>query len=246
MGNNPYVLANTILSIDLSQDWTNSSVRIISTAKPAGCASLNGPSLWYNPPEGVLYSGFAGWQSLFSTEYIDINNISIWTFTPDGAGSGAWKDVIPPGSTALASLNRPEQTFQAFGNDSAWVLGGFDEYQPGQYPYLPSMVHFNMSSKTFMNTSTPSTLANSGAVDNGAMHYVPSFGPQGFFVVMGGDTIQHVPGLIGFDTVGVFDPVKKEWFNQSTTGSPPTPRLEFCTAGIESTNGTYEMSVEGD
>lgn len=246
LGNNPYVLANTILSINLSQNWTNSTVQIISTAKPAGCASLNGPSLWYNPPEGVLYSGFAGWQSLFNTEYVDLNNISIWTFTPDGTGSGAWKDVIPSGSTALASLNRPEQAFQAFGNDSAWVLGGFDEYDPGQYPYLPSMVHFNMSSRTFANTSTPATLANNGAVDNGIMHYVSSFGPQGFFLVMGGDTIQHVPGLVSFDTVAVFDPAKQEWFNQSTTGSPPTSRLEFCTAGIESTNGTYEMLVEGN
>ena len=106
------------------------------------------------------------------------------------------------------------------------------------------MVHFNMSSRTFVNTSTPATLANSGAVDNGAMHYVPSFGPQGFFVAMGGDTIQNVPGLISFDTVAVFDPAKQEWFNQSTTGSPPTSRIEFCTAGIESTNGTYEMLVE--
>ena len=237
-------LANTILSIDLSQNWTNSTVQIISTAKPAGCASLNSPSLWYNPPEDVLYSGFGGWQSPFNTEDIDLNNISVWTFTPDGTGSGAWRDVIPSGSTALASINRPEQSFQAFGNDSAWLLGGYDKYGPDRHSYLPSMVHFNMSSRTFVNTSTPATLANSGAVDNGAMHYVPSFGPQGFFVAMGGDTIQNVPGLISFDTVAVFDPAKQEWFNQSTTGSPPTSRIEFCTAGIESTNGTYEMLVE--
>ena len=138
-------------------------------------------------------------------------------------------------------MNRPERPFQAFGDDSAWVLGGFDEYDPNN---LPSMVHFNMSSRTFMNISSPATLANSGAVDNGAMHYVPSFGPQGFFVAMGGDTVPTVPGLVSFDTVAVFDPAKQEWFNQSTTGSPPTSRLEFCTAGIESTNGTYEMLVE--
>ena len=110
------------------------------------------------------------------------------------------------------------------------------------------MVHFNMSSRTFTNTSTPATLANSGAEDKGAMHYVPPFGPQGFFVAMGGDmggdTIMNVPGLISFNTVVVFDPAKEEWFNQSTTGSPPTGKLEFCTAGIESTNGTYEMLVE--
>ena len=179
------------------------------------------------------------------TESINLNNISIWTFTPDGTGSGAWKDVLPVGSKALGSINRPEQVFQASGADSAWVLGGFDEYDtPDQYPYLPSMVHFNMSSRIITNVSNPAYLIASGAVDNGEMHYVPSFGPQGIFVAMGGDTIQNIPGLISFDTVAVFDPAKQEWFNQTTTGSPPTARLEFCTAGINSTNGTYEMYVE--
>ena len=175
------------------------------------------------------------------TEELDLNNISIWTFAPDGSGSGAWKDVIPSGATALSSLNRPSQGLQAFGNDSAWVLGGFDEYDPNQYPYLPSIAHFNMSSKTFSNMSASNYLANSGAVTNGALHYVPAFGPQGLFIGMGGDTIQHVEGLISFDTVAVFDPTKQQWYNQSTTGSPPASRLEFCTAGVSSTNGTYEM-----
>lgn len=181
---------------------------------------------------------------MFITEDINFNNIAIWNF--DGTGSGAWKDVIPSGSIALVSISRLEQSFQAFGNDSAWVPGGFDNYDPRQYPYMPSMVRFNMSSRTFTNTSTLATLANSGAVDNGAMHYVPSFGPQGFFVAMGGDTIQNVPGLISFDTVAVFDPAKQEWFNQSTTGSPSTSRLQFYTAGIESKNGTYEILVESN
>ena len=172
------------------------------------------------------------------TESINLNNISIWTFTPDGTGSGAWKDVLPVGSKALGSINRPEQVFQASGADSAWVLGGFDEYD---YPYLPSMVHFNMSSRIITNISNPAYLIASGAVDNGEMHYVPSFGPQGIFVAMGGDTIQNIPGLISFGTVAVFDPAKQEWFNQTTTGSLPTARLEFCIAGINSTNGTYEI-----
>ena len=137
-------LANTILSIDLSQDWTNSTVRIQSTTKPSGCISLNDPSLWYHQQEDLLYSGFTGWQSTFMTDYVDLKNISIWTLKPDGTGSGAWTDAIPSRAKALASINRPSASLQAFGADSAWVLGGFDEYDPGQYPYLPSMVHFNM------------------------------------------------------------------------------------------------------
>ena len=216
-------------------------MKIFSNAKPAGCVSLNSPSLWYHEPEGLLYSGFAGWQSKFMEEEIDMNNISIWTFASNGTGSGAWKDIIPSGSAALASLNRPNQAFQAFGDDSAWVLGGSDSFMPGGYPYLPSIVHFNMSSRKFENMSAPAYMIAQGAVDNGILLYVPSFGPKGLFIGMGGDTIQHIEGLIHFDTVSVFDPAKQEWWNQTTTGSPPASRIEFCAAGINSTNGTYEM-----
>ena len=54
--------------------------------------------------------------------------------------------------------------------------------------------------------------------------------------------------LIDFGTVSVFDPAKREWWNQTTTGndSAPSPRVEFCTAGVNSTNGTYEMSDSQD
>ena len=105
------------------------------------------------------------------------------------------------------------------------------------------MVQFNMSSRTFNNITNPKYVIANGAVDNGEMHYVPSFGTKGLFVSMGGDTIQNTTGLISFDTVGVFDPETQQWYNQTTTGSPPTARIEFCTAGISSTNHTYEMSV---
>lgn len=98
-----------------------------------------------------------------------------------------------------------------------------------------------MSSKTFSNVSASNYLANSGVVTNGALHYVSAFGPQGLFIGMDGDAVQHVERLISFDTVAVFDPLKQQWYNQSTTGSPPGSRLEFCTAGVSSTNGTYEM-----
>ena len=106
------------------------------------------------------------------------------------------------------------------------------------------MIHLNMSSRTITNISNPVYSIASGAVDNGQMLYVPSFGPQGIYVAMGGDNVQNISGPISFDTVAVFDPAKQEWFNQTTTGSPPSARVEFCTAGINSTNGTYEMFVK--
>ena len=52
--------------------------------------------------------------------------------------------------------------------------------------------------------------------------------------------------LVDFGTVSVFDPAKREWWNQTTTGSKPSRRVDFCTAGVNSTNGTYEMSDDQD
>jgi len=56
-----------------------------------------------------------------------------------------------------------------------------------------------------------------------------------------GTTDNGFAGLIDFGTVSVFDPVKQERWNQTITGSPPSRRTDFCTAGVNSTNGTYEM-----
>ena len=58
---------------------------------------------------------------------------------------------------------------------------------------------------------------------------------------LNGLTYNTTNGLIGLSTVSVFDPAKQEWWNQTTSGNAPSPRISFCTAGINSTNGTYEM-----
>lgn len=47
------------------------------------------------------------------------------------------------------------------------------------------MVQFDMQARTFKNVSAPCFNATSG-ISRGAMHYVPSFGPEGILLVMGG------------------------------------------------------------
>lgn len=60
--------ASTLLSIDLSQNWTNPTVAMQSTTKPIGAPNLNSPSLWYHDSENLIYSGFAGWNSSFGDD----------------------------------------------------------------------------------------------------------------------------------------------------------------------------------
>ena len=50
---------------------------------------------------------------------------------------------------------------------------------------------------------------------------MPSFGPNGMLVVMGGLTKNDVAGLADFGIVSIYDPVKRE------TGNKPAPREQF-------------------
>ena len=236
------VTASTLLSIGLSQNWTNATVVFQSTPKSDGVPNLDGPSLWYHSQEDLLYSGFTGTNTSFGAPR-DLPPLSLWTFQPDGAGSGTWNEIINTTSPVWDSSTRPIYPLQAYDSNSAWVLGGNNLPNETPTPIGENIVQFDMLSQTFQNSSVQCCNATKG-IAAGVMQYVPSFGPEGLFVVLGGvngDMQGEAHDLLGFATVSVFDPAKQEWWNQTTTGSEPSPRIQFCTAGINSTNGTYEM-----
>lgn len=235
--------ASTMLAINLSQDWTNSTVNILSIIKPSGVPTLDFGALWYHEEEDLLYTGYAGQPSKFGSSP-SLSPTSIWTFKPDGAGSGSWAQAIKANAAALKPISQPVGTLMAYGPDNAWALGGFaavsDPYNLGVAQ--PGLVEFDFGSRTFTNMSASEYTSN-GTVAWGTMHYVPSFGSEGILVVMGG--MQAAGGMISFDTVHVYDPAKQEWFNQTTTGDAPEARFHQCAAGVNSTNGTYEIFVYG-
>ncbi len=236
--------ANTILSIDLSQNWTNATVVIHSTTKPNGVPNLNHGSLWYDESTGFLYTGYTGTSSSF-----DVNSNpspppqSIWTFKPDNLGSGTWNQTISSSASVWNTTKRTSRGYQAYGKGSAYVLGGTGSLLYGEDLY-PGMIKFDMSSQVFSNISskTGATSPSGNPGYEGAMQYVPPFGPGGVFVVLGGGDNN---GLIDFGYVQVYDPASGSWYNQTTTGNRPASRVNFCTAGVASTNGTYEIFVYG-
>ena len=136
---------------------------------------------------------------------------------------------------------RTNRGYQAYGNGSAYVLGGYNFFLSGSYIY-PGMIKFDMSSQVFSNISseTGATSPSGHPGEYGGMQYVPTFGSNGVFVVMGGWDGNN---LIDFGYVSVFDPASGSWYNQTTTGNKPFPRYSICTAGAASTNGTYEIFV---
>ena len=110
--------------------------------------------------------------------------LRIYTFEPDGRGSRAFTQIFTLESPILASVTRPSSPLQAYNLESAWVLVGNDDPNRSPVSLLPGMVQFNMSARTFTNTTTENYQGNNG-VDKRAIHYVPVFGPRGFYVILG-------------------------------------------------------------
>ena len=229
---------NTTLSIDLSQNWVNATVTIYSTTKPDGVPKVNRGSLWYDESTDLLYTGYTGGTSTFDTA-AKLPPPSIWTFQPNNLGGGTWNQTIPSSASVWNTIKTSYGGYQAYGNGSAYILGGFSS-QSTLESYLatahPGMIKFNMSSQIFSNISSSNISETfASTVSGGGMQYVPFFGSNGIFVVMGGDNY--------FGAVQLFDPASGAWYKQTTTGSTPSPRTSFCTAGAASTDNTYEILV---
>jgi hypothetical protein len=181
----PYLLA-----IDLSNDWTNSSVSIQSISKPTIESSLVSGGLWVD--QGVLYTGFAGRQSRFNTTSGTATR-GLWSFIPDGKGSGSWSPVENTANADWSSLARPYDPLVAAGNGVGYFLGGFEvndtQADSGNGSSdISGMITYNFTSKTVSNDSV--TGVYMGGVDQmGGMQFVENFGPEGILVAFGGDQV---------------------------------------------------------
>ncbi|KAL8727103.1 MAG: hypothetical protein Q9166_006290 [cf. Caloplaca sp. 2 TL-2023] len=214
---------------------------------PSRAPKLSYASLWYDETNDIFYSGTIGRVSYFDSP--DPPPLSLWSFKPDGTGSGTWKEEIPAGNPIWDNLTRTTYGYQASGGNTALVLGGVatsmtspeteniprDTLQPG-------LVEFDMTTRQFTNSSAQGFNAN-GTGSQGQMHFVPSFGPNGLFLIMGGHngSDHHY----GFENIWVYEAVTHKWYNQTASGNVPAGRREFCVAGINSTDETYEIFLYG-
>ena len=241
--------ASTTLAIDLSKDWTNSTVLFKSTSKPNGMPLLSQTTLWYDESSGLLYTGANGRDTNYGND-VSPSALSLWSFKPDGAGSGTWSEALDTNDQAWGSLTRSVRGLAAYGGDSAFVLSGVANSQTSLETQdapndilLPGIVQFNMTTKKFTNSSARGYTYNQTA-QSGNAQYVPSFGPNGLFLFMGGFNITDNDDVgIPLDNIWVYEPVTDKWYNQTASGNVPMARREACIAGVNSTNGTYEMFV---
>ncbi|KAL8847654.1 MAG: hypothetical protein Q9221_007296 [Calogaya cf. arnoldii] len=242
-----YQYSSTTLSIDLSQDWVNATVVLQSTNKPPGAPQLSFPSLWWDERDGVFYSGATGRTSFFSSP--EPPPLSLWSFKPDGTGSGAWAQVLPATDEALVNAIRTTYGYQASTGGKALVLGGVatsktspENEDLSRDILQPGLLEFDMRTRRFTNSSAADFNVNGTGI-HGQMHFVPSFGPDGLFLILGGNN--NSDHQYGFEQITLYDAASHRFYNQSATGNVPRGRQDFCVAGVNSTEGTYEIFLYG-
>ena len=97
------------------------------------------------------------------------------------------------------------------------------------YAVYPTWDIYGGRSRMLANLRPERSNSLSRRLDLGGDNWLDAIGP-----------LTQSPGL-AFDNLTMYDPFAKQWYWQITTGNRPTPRHEFCAAGVLSPQGTYEM-----
>jgi hypothetical protein len=197
------------------------------------------PYAWYDAVLKYVFEG-GGWAYDAGSSY------SLWSFQPDGQGSGVWN---------VAQANSVAEQYQpTFG--SAFTASNAGFYSLGGVVSGDTAVSVEGFLAHDFGTSSGSNSSSLGASQSGysvqaEAVFMPNFGKAGLVAFLGGDpppnqTYKYEQGatLVDMSNITIYDPQSDNWYHQRATGSVPPPRSEFCAVGSAPTdNGTYEMSV---
>ena len=229
-------------AIDLSSDWTNSTVVVQTIAKPSNVPDLVKAGLWYDNQSNIVYSGFAGRQSYINNETGSLPEypLGIWSNVPDGVDNTTFNTAIASTDALWQSLIRPCSGLISYGGGKGYVLGGSSapDIRDDSVPAISGMLEFDFVQKTLVNTSIDGSLF-AGGIHMGGMVYAPNLGTDGLLVVVGGEDSNL--NLLPMNNVSIYDPAAGKWYVQPTTGVNPRPRKAHCIAGVVSEEGSYDM-----
>lgn len=78
--------------------------------------------IWVDTDNHLLYTGFAGRRSTYGNG--DAQPNGLWSFKPDGTGSGTWTNLNGSADAAFMSEDRPFSPNVASGGGFGYMLGG--------------------------------------------------------------------------------------------------------------------------
>ncbi|KAF5506207.1 hypothetical protein CGCS363_v005074 [Colletotrichum siamense] len=259
---------NDTLSIDLRKSWSSLDVEIKAIPKPAGIPVLDGQAMWRDRSSKAFYI-WAG-ATPFNEEVQDSN---IWRFAPDGGDKGDWTEATISNHDNFKYLLQPKRGAFAQSDSVGYYFGGFATIRTDKSisdwkisrPF-PGLVSYDMSGRQKVVNSSSEGFGKWGTFKGGSMEFVP-FGPDGLLLVLGGAQAPLSENLEGrwkpmdFGKIFIYNPASmdmapflmlwsnmlsaRKWHTQQTTGTQPTPREKFCTAGVAGQDNTYDIFIYG-
>ncbi|KAG7143361.1 Kelch repeat-containing protein like [Verticillium longisporum] len=236
--------ANATLSIPLTRSWKPADVKITEIDKPV--MGMVKEAIFTHEASNSFYI----WGGHVPYDAAPVPTNQLWRFSSDGDGGGTWNPETPGNPSTYTSLTRSQGGAYVSTPDAAFWFGGLETpgTSGGPRGYVPGYLSFNFTTKSWAN-ETNSPWSSYGTLYGGDAHYVPTFGPNGIVILIGGSTWDMTGsgsmGYLDMQNLTFFDPVTREWHSQTTSGEAPLRREWFCVAGAESTNGTYEIVVHG-
>ncbi|KAK7210051.1 hypothetical protein V2G26_017229 [Clonostachys chloroleuca] len=237
--NNP---VNATLALDLSKSWTPKDAEFIETEKPDSISPLWKNAFFHDDAKKTFYI----WGGrIFRTPWGVPPPVKVWKFVADDKGGGAWS--TEDDNHSFDDLVRSEDGAYVSTEDAGFWIGGsaFPETHTDANSDIPGVVSYNFTTKEWKN-HTEAPFSDDGTVNAATATYIPSFGPNGLIMLLGGleHTIPKATNHLSFETVHFFDPVTMKWYKQPTTGTKPQKRNHHCSVGVQG-NGTYEIFIYG-
>lgn len=239
------------LSVSLKESWVNSTVQFKVTNQTA--PSFHKAAFWRDPnqPTAYLWGGWARKGNLPTTT-------ELWQFTANDDGGGEWSMPDPANPDALIPLLRTNGASTATCNGKALYLGGYQSNitdsrcQTDDKLPTPGLMTYDMETRIWGNVSAAPGLNRYGTSIYGAAACAENLGRNGLFFPISGQVADVVPDFdqvknsqFMMDTANLtfYDVENERWYWQQTSGDNPDTRGRHCVAGVQSSNGTYEMCV---
>ncbi|KAF5000252.1 hypothetical protein FGRMN_1884 [Fusarium graminum] len=236
------------LSISLKESWTNDTV-ILDEIDKGSSPYLKQPALWVDNSTSIIVS----WGGQGSYDNVSVaRDHHLWAFEADDSGKGTWSIQDPRNTEDFRSSYRTVRGASTTCNGVGYYLGGYAERNSDRRITEGSRVFdglliYNMTTQQWSNESTE---ALGYATWSGTATCLPSIGPAGLILFLGGSKggvsgRSNESDPISFTNVTIYDPNAKSWYWQSTTGGPPESRVDFCSVGVHGKNGTFEIFIYG-
>ncbi|KAF5679157.1 kelch repeat [Fusarium heterosporum] len=236
------------LSISLKESWTNDTVTLDEIDKGSS-PYLKQPALWVDNSSSTIFS----WGGQGSYDNVSVaRDHHLWAFRADDSGKGTWSIQDPRNSEAFRSSYRTVRGASTTCNGVGYYLGGYAERNSDRRitegsRVFDGLLTYNMTTQQWSNESTE---ALGYATWSGSATCLPSIGPAGLILFLGGSkggvsARSNESDPVSFTNVTIYDPNANNWYWQSTTGGPPESRVDFCSVGVPGKNGTFEIFIYG-